>query len=422
MMYNIKKMMRSIKTFASLGLGTQSANLTNTVKASFDIPQDYKEKVAALPPHFVAMMYELYQECVFEVCDAALLGNSEQDVVAGAEKKFLDKSVEAIKLLPETGELLATFRKHMSEMFQKCLAESESAKKEMKEEAKAHGNLQSQGVISDQTINAMLEYVSKLKAEDKTALIYDLGLVKYLTDSAPATADVHDDLKEVTKDENLEQEIEDVKEEPKVGPFPLNLFKQKMDLAINNHKFASEDELEMECLETICAGVDEMSMKEIVECVEDKLGINIKKAKDMDQLLDSLDAVADEYAQVLQTPISLAFMVVDQNLNLCAVFTKSDVAHIPHAVAKHISPITLSVKKEIECLAKWKSLNAVKMKDLRKEAPGLAKWVSATMSDFRNGKMCAWEMANCVKRPMKALIEACYGQDAAAYYDHCQSK
>ena len=66
------KLMKSIPQLTKASLNTQAINLINVVKASFDIPQDYKEHVIALPPHFIETMYDLYRDSMYAACKAGL--------------------------------------------------------------------------------------------------------------------------------------------------------------------------------------------------------------------------------------------------------------------------------------------------------------------------------------------------------------
>ncbi len=104
------KLMKSIPQLAKASLNTQAVNLINVVKASFDIPQDYKEHVIALPPHFVEMMYDLYRDSCYEACEAGMQGLEKEIAIQAIEKRFSEKAEKAIELLPDTAKIFEAMK------------------------------------------------------------------------------------------------------------------------------------------------------------------------------------------------------------------------------------------------------------------------------------------------------------------------
>lgn len=395
MLRNIRKIMSSIQTFAQAGLNSQAANLINTVKASFEPPQNFKEKIAPLPPHFLAMMKDLYQSAMYEVCDGAIEGKDKEKLIDTLEKKFVERAKAPMAVLPDTGSILECLRECLSDHYDDCLPKKSVA-----------------AIDNEETIERMKKYVDELQAADKTALIYALGLAKYYQ---PV---VHRPLV--------------IEASSKFGDLDIEHLRQKSEDVMLSHIFHS-DSLEHECLEVICENADKMKMSELIDCVNVRTGSRFEKAKDIEELMEKLDVVAERITNELSLPATAVFIMEGSDLKLCIAFDKSDTTEMlnrknarvtaakkPKAM-ENIAPISLSVKKEIEALAKWKSLNGVKMSEIKKASPSLAKFISNAMADFRYGKSCGWSLATLFKKPMKNLIEACWGMDAAAYYEHCKA-
>lgn len=396
MLRNIRKIMSSISTFAQAGLNSQAANLINTVKASFEPPQSYKEKIAPLPPHFLAMMKDLYQSSMYEVCDGALAGKDKEQLIDTLEKKFIERAKAPLAVLPENGPLLECLRSCMIDYYDECQSKKSVAT-----------------ASNEETIEKMKKYVDELKSEDKIALIYALGLAKYYQ---PVSV-----LKPVV-----------IEASTKFGELDIDHLRHKSEEAMLSHVFKSND-LEHECLEVVCQNASEMKMSDLIDCINERTGSKFEKAANLEELMEKLDIVAERITNELSLPATVVFLIEGNDLKLCIAFDKLNATEVlnrknakvtaakkPKAM-ENIAPISLSVKKEIEALAKWKSLNGVKMSEIKKASPSLAKFISNAMADFRYGKSCGWSLATLFKKPMKNLIEACWGMDAAAYYEHCKA-
>lgn len=458
----IIKLIKSIPKLTKASLNTQAVNLINVVKASFDIPKEYKEHIAPLQPHFAEMMYDLYRDCMYEACEAGTQCLNKELAIQAIEGRFQEKSEKAILLLSDTSKIFEALKSGLDFCYEAGKKESTetpltvleqsvemkleevSAPAEPAKDEPSEPVLASIDLTSD-TINNMINYVNKLTQNDKTALVYALGLVKYVDQSSlkgtvkRATAEaletvqelggsspVFNDLVPTEKpEESVQVETLELAAGPMVGMYSIEILKEKLESIVKSHKFDTDSQEELAVVDTLVCKVSELTIDELSQMAADKLCIECPSASDVESLMDFLDEKADLITNAIGLPVTLIFIIKDDCLVLAACFTKHDVAKMMDtyvASAAHDSktqaPISLSVKKEIEALANLKSLSGSKMKDLKAKAPRMAQYVACVMADFRNGKSCAWTMANTIKKSMKELIESCYGTDASMYYEH----
>ena len=463
------RLIKSIPQLAKAGLNTQAVDLINVVKASFDIPQEYKDHVNALPPHFVEMMYNLFRDSCYEACDAGFKCEDKAVTLQKIEMSFTEKAQKALEVLSDTAGLLASFKKSVDTCFECGLLEGghktvleqsieEKTEPAMDMDCIDNSDTSVTASIENDAIQNMIKYVNSLNNADKTALVYAMGILKYVdvealkrgvvqkaTASAPIeevvvpnvpvvediTGLVHNDLvaplSEEQKEEIAEQTVEN---NEMIGIYSIPVLFSRIDSIMKSHQFSSDTEVECEVVDILVDGINNLTIDEVCQIASDKLLVDCSPCTSMEHLLDCLDNQADEINKLLGIPATVIFLVKDNALTLSACFSKFDVAkmletHPDNAVTPVVgshgrtqSPISLGIKKEVECLARMNSLSGVKMKDLKKSAPRMAQYVSAIMADFRTGKICAWKMASAVKKSMADLVECCYGTDAKMYYEH----
>ncbi len=468
------RLIKSIPQLAKAGLNTQAVDLINVVKASFDIPQEYKDHVNALPPHFVELMYNLFRDACYEACDAGFKCDDKAVTVQKIEMSFSEKAQKALEVLSDTAGLLGALRKSIEICFdcglqegghKSILEQSVEEKVEEKiEEAPVdmdcidNSDTSVTASIENDAIQNMINYVNSLNNADKTALVYALGLLKYVdpsslkgvvrkstTASAPLeevvvpevpvvedlTGLVHNDLVAPLSEEQKEDIAEQTVENSEmVGIYSIPVLFQKIENIMKSHQFSSDTEMECETIDILVDGIDSLTIDEVCQIASDKMNVDCTPCTSIEQMLDCLDNQADVITNLLGIPATVIFLVKDNALTLSACFSKFDVAkmletHPDNATTPVVgshgrtqNPISLGIKKEVECLARMNSLSGVKMKDLKKGAPRMAQYVSALVADFRTGKICAWSMAKSVKKSMADLVESCYGVDAKLYYDH----
>ncbi len=316
-------------------------------------------------------------------------------------------------------------------------------------------------------IKNMIAYVNKLNASDKTALVYALGLAKYMPGYAtasleeapmeeipalpseelvvapkapteikvdPAPMPVCDTSSPVLNDlvptEEVEapiaEETNEVAAGPMIGIYSIPVLCEKVQNIVKSHQFNTDAESEMAVVDTLVTGISSLTIEELAQTACDKLCIECPAMSDLETLKDFLDTKADEINSACGLPTTLIFIVKGDDLVLAVCFTKQNVAqmmetYMTAATAAHggtQAPISLSVKKEVEALAGMKSLSGIKAREIRNKAPRMAQYIACIVADFRTGKTCAWSMASSLKRNMRDLVESCYGKDAGMYYDH----
>jgi hypothetical protein len=475
------KLMKSIPQLAKASLNTQAVNLINVVKASFDIPQDYKEHVIVLPPHFIEMMYDLYRDSMYEACESGMQGLPKEVAIQAIEKKFQEKAEKVVELLPDTAKIYEALKCGLDCYYDEGMKEATAVppmsvleqsleQNAVVEQPVMEAEAATAGIeLSSDAVNNMINYVNKLNATDKTALVYALGLVNYVdpasmkgtvrraahaslegelsvevvVETAPvvepmsvqvvtpvtpvpdSSSPILNDLVPTEEvDAPISEEANEVASGPMVGIYSIPVLNEKIQNIVKSHQFTTDSESEMAVIDTLVSGISNLTIDELSGIACDKLCIECPAISDLESLKDFLDTKADEITNATGLPIALIFIVKGDDLVLAACFTKHDVAQMMEtymaaatAMANH-NPVVLTTKKEVENLAGMKSLSGLKSRDLRKKAPRLAQYIAHVVADFRTGKTCAVTMANSLKRNMKDLIEACYGRDAAMYYDH----
>jgi hypothetical protein len=507
------RLIKSIPQLAKAGLNTQAVDLINVVKASFDIPQEYKDHVNSLPPHFVEMMYNSFRDACYEACDAGFQCKDKAVTLQKIELTFTGKAQKALEVLSDTAGLFESFRKAIDMCYEcglqegghetvleKSLKDKDFAEvtattdndviqnmidyvnsltnanktalvyemgilKYVDQGALKRGQVQRATASTDvtasienDTIQNIIDYVNSLNNANKTALVYEMGILKYVdalalqrgvvqraTASMPTEEVVvpvvpivedaagmgHDNLVALPTDEQKEEIAEKtVENNAMVGIYSIPVLFHRVESIMKSHHFSSDTEVECEVVDTLVDNISSLTIDEVCQIASDKLLVDCSKCNNIENLLDCLDNQADEINKLLGIPATVIFLVKDNSLTLSACFSKFDVAKmlesnpdnaVTQVVGSHgrtQNPITLSTKREIECLARMNSLSGVKMKDLKKGAPRMAQYVSALVSDFRTGKICAWSMAKSVRKSMADLVENCYGEDAKLYYEH----
>lgn len=447
----IRQMIKSIPTIVQAGLAIQAAQIINTVKATFDISQDFKEKISALPPHFVAKMHDLYRTVMYKAYEAGMKGMDKDIHRQALESMFLQEAENELKMLENNGAILEALRNAIDESYEcgkqesyvpatnpleealspanvlatASIATAEEISEELAEKTEEPATEVAQEISAPSHNNISLEaferlknYVNLLGPEKALPLAYRLGIAKELGMNVSQAS-----VEEIIIDSAPVDEM--------VGIYSINVIREKTKALVTSHNFESDTNAEMEIIDTIEANAMEIPVPELIEIVKSKLCLDAcPEIMSMEQFLEYLDSTADMITTKVALPVHYIFIVLDGNLVLATVFTKQNVADVlkkteTATAAKHgaksQAPIPLKMKKEIESLAQYKSLSGVEMKSLKKTAPTLASYLSCAWSDFRNSKMCAWTLASSLKKPIKEIIEACYGPDAGMYYEHLQS-
>jgi hypothetical protein len=382
------KLMKSIPQLAKASLNTQAVNLINVVKASFDIPQEYKEHVIALPPHFVELMYDLYRDCCYDACEAGVQGLEKEVALQAIQKKFQEKAEKVVELLPDTAKLYEALKCAIDCHYEEgkkeattvapmsVLQESIEQKAVIKEEPAPVVEEATAAVeLSSDAVNNMIAYVNKLNAADKTALVYALGLISYVdpsslkgvvkraTHASVAKADLEvevaieapvmeapvaplemtvepaplpagdtsspilNDLVPTEEPESLiSEEANEVASGPMVGIYSIPVLCEKVQNIVKSHQFNSDSENEMAVVDTLVSNISSLTIDALTEIACDKLCIDCPAISDLESLKDFLDSKADEITNACNLPITLIFIVKGDDLVLAACFTKHDVA------------------------------------------------------------------------------------------------
>lgn len=434
-------MIKSIPTIVEAGLAVQAAQIISTVKSTFDISQGFKESIAALPPHFIAKLHDLYCTLMYKSYEAGLKGMDKDIHRQALEAMFMREAENEMKMLDNNGKLLEALRAAIDENYDCGKKESEEPAPSVLEEALSPEKalepvtagvepaeqaievvvVEEQPVrapdnISLEAFERLKKYVSLLGPEKALPLAYQLGIAKDIG-MGMATASV--ELENDSKPEPLEM----------IGVYSIDVIREKTKALVTTHNFSSDTNSEMEIVDTIEPNALEIPVPELIETVKSKLCLeSCPEVNSMEEFLEYLDGTADLITEKVGLPVNFIFIIVEGNLVLAVVFTKQSVSELVRKNevtaakknAKAQGPIPLKTKKEIEALATYKSLSGVEMKVIKKHAPTLASYLSCAWSDFRNSKMCAWKLANDLKKPLKDIVEACYGPDAAMYFEHVQ--
>ncbi len=322
------KVLMCVPSLIAHGATAQAANMVNVVKASIDISQEYKDEVCVLPQHFITLIYDLYTESMCLAAEAAMSGYDKDFSIIEAEKSFVEKADKAISVLSNTAKILTVLREDMSKTYDSVLAETNPPKQEptvleeslnIKPEEKPE-HLESDSAIATaaagSTIDQMIAYVKLLKPEDRLALIYSLGLTKYVDMGSITTASI--ETEEIAQDDaglNF-------------GIYSLDEIKEKIKNAMLSHEFTT-DGLEFETLYTVVENISEKTIETISDEVREKLGITVpeiepKHITNMEELLESLDTKGEDLTAALNTSGFVLFTIKGDDVVMLIAFTKDD--------------------------------------------------------------------------------------------------
>lgn len=351
---NIIKLMKSIPKLAKANLNTQAASLINVSKASFDIPQSYKDHVIALPPHFVELMFDIYRDSAFDACESGLKGLKKEDVLNALEEVLKERASKVIEVMSETEGLYNSFKDamsaHFDEGFKEAISEPEVSTLEQSIEEKIFNDAiveekpvvievkaESQNGLTSDVINNMIAYVNKLNENDKTALIYALGISEYVDPSTmkgvvtrKTTASIEegamlkeDDMVPVEQEKTMEDHLSKTTE-VKICNYDISKLKEKVESIVKSHKFPDGANSDLVVIDTVIEDVEDMNIEEVCKCILDKLDISCESS--IESLYEGLDHSADLLNTAIDLPVSLFFLKCNGNLCLCAEITKSEVA------------------------------------------------------------------------------------------------
>lgn len=316
----MNKILKCIPSLLANGAVTQAANMINVVKASFEVSQEYKDEVCALPPHFITLMYDLYKDAIYSIDEVAMSNGNKDEAIIEAEKVFIEKSEKATKVLSNKAKILDALRKAMSAEYDKVVNNAAIEK----EPTVLEKSMETTAAVND-TVNKMVEYVKLLKPEERLAMIYALGITNYVDVKNLTTASVDE-----ISSEDLEEQIKEEVNPDKFGIYSISEIEKKLKEAMLSHKFIDEQETEHDVLYTVIENISDKTIDSIYAESKEKMDLpdSTTAITSIESLLDYLDDAGEILTSAVALPAHIVFIVKDDNICMVGVFDKNGVSEL----------------------------------------------------------------------------------------------
>lgn len=427
-------------------------SVERAITASFALPDKAKDQIKDLPEQYREIIEASYQKSLFKSFDSgyqygltldkkveASIPKSLQSSLKSDFEESMEEYLEGIEFSFD-GAIAEAFTSGCNQAFEETpevkASEVTASDKQMKKSNGFPTFQNSENIDQAAVIKHMEEYISKLDPVAQEVMRYELG-IQYGGDGSSKNGTVIPRGMKVEASTDEEDDVaiqlgDDVALGSMVGPYAVTLV---CDNTISVVK-ASEVENE-ECyalLEHVITGTSVFKEKELIEAICEKLELPYNEKLTLAEAKDMADELAADLTDACRLPGHYVFFNGEDNYSLAFVFNKSSMEPIINSInakAKKseasardlgLQPpqgtLSTKIQKEIQNIVGIKSLADKSLRDLKRISPGVASFVSKTISNYRNGKCTHKELSSLLSVSSRDLIEMVYGGDGVGYYDY----
>lgn len=419
--YSLRQLHNLIPKLVKASMVNQALKLEKALASTFELSDEMQDLFASLPQNYLEAATDAYQQNLYTAYD---LG-SKLDAVK--LKEISKEELDDLNLkapLPYTWEqdLLMRFRRE-AESYLDSLGDkkknmiSEQLKKDLSE-AYTEG------------VREALRLMNQQEQEQEQDNVTDEMSEKSAEDKEPATAaqtnEIINKLEQYTKllknpqaEKVLRYELglpvrASVEQDEIIGSYTVTKLRDKISSMLDN---TEEHFL-----------VDHITSEKTPAVILEKLGLQEAVADvnnlSLQETLIAADYLAEELTAALDLPGQVMFVDTEDSLYLA--FNKDK----PEVTAKRkkdkglpsgeMGALSLSSSNEIKALASMKMKGAT-LKDLKKNAPAAAKYISDAMKEARYSKIPLEDLAKaCINT--ERLVESVYKNDGLQYYRKIKGK
>lgn len=455
----IQSMIKHVNTLIQGQAVDLAFSVERAITASFRLPNSISDQIQDLPEQYREAIEASFQKTLFKSFDSGYqFGTTLDKKVSANIPSSLKKSLASAfaedvaeftegKILGIDNDLSQAFVDgynqafdvdHISEQGTVTASEGTSKKNTHRNGMPTLQN--SANIDQKDVIKHMEEYISKLDPVAQEVMRYELGIQYGGSDGGsnngtviPKGMKVEASTESFEIDELPSVQIEaDTSLGIMVGPYAVALL---CDETINTVMASDVDQDECYALlDHVITNTDVLSEAELVEAICDKLDLPYDDGLTLAEVRDLADELAAELTEACRLPGNYVFFNSNGNYSLAFVFSKSTMEPVINAINARASKIQASVgdlslqppqgalstkiQKEIQNLAGIKTIADKSLRDLKRISPGIASYVSKTISNYRHGKCTHKELSSLLSTSSRDLIEMVYGGDGVGYYDY----